>query len=192
MKQEFMTCSIDGAVRVWDVNCWRQQKFVCKAKNAQGKKAEPTCCAYSRCGNLVMCGCNDGSIQIWDQRKPLVNVTHLGRNCHSANSFVSCIEPSYDSKIIATRGGDHTVKTWEIRNLKKPLAEAHDLPNRFQMTNLMFSPNDKYIITGTSTKVEERQDDDFGRLVVLERESLKIIHEIKVVDSVSFLTITLT
>lgn len=180
-KQEFMTCSIDGSVRVWDVNDARKHKFIVKPRNIQGKKAVPTCCTYSRCGNLVMCGCDDGSIQIWDQRKPLVNVTFQGRQCHMSNNFISSIVTSYDSKIIASRGGDDTLKTWDFRNLKKCLASADDLYNRFQMTNSMFSPNDKYIITGTSTKSEG----DFGKLVVMERESLKKIHEINIVDSVN-------
>jgi WD40 repeat protein len=103
----------------------------------------------------------------------------LGRQCHTSNSFISSIEPSYDSKIIASRGGDDTLKTWDFRNLKKCLATANNLYNRFQMTNCMFSPNDKYIVTGTSTK----SDNDYGKFIVLERESLEKIHEINVVNS---------
>lgn len=46
----------------------------------------------------------------------------------------------------------------------------------------MFSANDKIIITGTSTRSEQ----DNGKLVVFERESLKKIHEIGITQSVSF------
>ncbi len=45
----------------------------------------------------------------------------------------------------------------------------------------MFSPNDKLIITGTSTNPKEEQ----GKLVVFERDTLKKMHEIEVVDSVN-------
>ena len=45
----------------------------------------------------------------------------------------------------------------------------------------MFSPNDKLLITGTST----RSNDDSGKLVVFERESLKKLHEIVIGESVS-------
>ena len=45
----------------------------------------------------------------------------------------------------------------------------------------MFSPNDKYIITGTSTNPKEEQ----GRMIIFERDTLKILHEINVVDSVN-------
>jgi hypothetical protein len=48
----------------------------------------------------------------------------------------------------------------------------------------MFSPSDKYIITGTSTNPKE----EHGRMVIFERDSLKIVHEINVVDSVNILS----
>ena len=57
LKQEFMTCSMDGSCRIWDVNDSKKHKHIVKPRNQQGKKAEPTCCSYSRCGNLIMVGC---------------------------------------------------------------------------------------------------------------------------------------
>jgi hypothetical protein len=45
----------------------------------------------------------------------------------------------------------------------------------------MFSPNDKLIVTGTST----RKDGDSGKLVILDRETLNKVHEIDIIDSVS-------
>ncbi len=44
----------------------------------------------------------------------------------------------------------------------------------------MFSPNDKYIVTGTST----RSDTDSGKLVILDRDSLEKVHELAIADSV--------
>ena len=44
----------------------------------------------------------------------------------------------------------------------------------------MFSPNDKLLITVTSTKSAE----DHGKLVVFERENLKKIHEVNITNSV--------
>jgi hypothetical protein len=43
----------------------------------------------------------------------------------------------------------------------------------------MFSPNDKLIVTGTSTK----SNDDLGRLVLLDRENLSIVNELKIDNS---------
>ena len=38
---------------------------------------------------------------------------------------------SYDNNVLASRGGDDTLKTWDIRNFKKPLNEASGLFNLF-------------------------------------------------------------
>lgn len=177
-KSEFLTCSIDGSIRLWDVNDDKKHKTIIKPRNAQGKKAVPTTCNFSKDGTLTMAGCDDGSIQMWDNRKAFVSVAFMGRQCHQPGEITSIVA-SYDSKIFATRGGDDTLKTWDMRNLKKSLAVAGDLYNRFPMTNCMFSPNDKYIVTGTST----RSDNDSGKLVVLERDSLEKVNELNVSDS---------
>lgn len=105
VKQEFMTCSIDGSVRLWDINDGKKHKSIIKPRNAQGKKAVPNACAYSRDGNMVACGCDDGSIQMWDHRKAFVNTAILGRDCHASNNYISNIEFSYDGKALASRGG---------------------------------------------------------------------------------------
>lgn len=47
------------------------------------------------------------------------------------------------------------------------------------MTNCMFSPNDKLIVTGTSTSPKENK----GKLCVFEREGLNKVHELEVFDS---------
>jgi len=78
-------------------------------------------------------GCEDGSIQMWDTRKAFVSVALMGRQCHQAMSDITSVVCSYDSKILASRGGDDTLKTWDMRNLKKSLAVADGLFNRFPM-----------------------------------------------------------
>lgn len=181
LKHEFMTCSIDGSVRLWDVNDNKKHKSIIKPRNAQGKKAEPTSCAYSRDGNLVLCGCDDGSLQLWDHRKQFISPCVLGRTCHMSNNYISSVQFSYDNKLIASRGGDDTLKTWDLRNLKTSVNVVEDLYNRFPQTNCMFSPNDKYIITCVSTK----PNDSKGKFITLERDTLKIIHEIEI-ENTSF------
>ena len=108
LKQEFITCSIDGSIRLWDVGDGKKHKNIIKPRNAQGKKAEPTTCTYSRDGNMVACGCDDGSIQMWDHRKAFVNTAILGRQCHAGNNFISSIEFSYDGNALASRGGEYS------------------------------------------------------------------------------------
>lgn len=130
-KAEFITCSADGTVRTWDINRWRSHRGLMKPRSATGKKAEPSCCTYNRDGTLIIAGCEDGSILGWDPRKPFVNTALVVRECHMSNSYISSITYSYDNKIFASRGGDDTLKTWDMRNLKSSLAVAKDLYNRF-------------------------------------------------------------
>ncbi|XP_071468781.1 WD repeat-containing protein 70 isoform X3 [Marmota flaviventris] len=67
IKGEFMTCSNDATVRIWEVENPRKQKSVFKPRTMQGKKVIPTTCTYSRDGNLIAAACQNGSIQIWDR-----------------------------------------------------------------------------------------------------------------------------
>ena len=60
----------NSTVRLWDVNKEKPQKNVIKPKSQQGRRLAPTTCAYSRDGRWVAAACQDGSIQIWDHRKP--------------------------------------------------------------------------------------------------------------------------
>lgn len=173
-----MTCAIDGTIRIWDVNDDKKHKSVFKPRNAQGKKTIPTACTFSKDGHMTIGGMDDGSIQMWDNRRNFVSVALLGRQCHQPGDITSVVQ-SYDSKLLASRGADDTLKTWDMRNLKKALATASDLFNRFPMTNCMFSPNDKYVVTGTST----RSDSDKGKLVIMDRDTLEKISELTVSEN---------
>ena len=46
-------------------------------------------------------------------------------------SHTSSIVFSHDNLNIATRGGDDTVKLWDLRKFKHPVATASDLENFF-------------------------------------------------------------
>jgi len=81
-KNEFLTCSDDGSLRIWTTRdfkvitkCINTQRKVIKTKNAGGKRAIPTTCCYSRDGKLIAAGCNDGSIQIWKHGNIFVGFT---------------------------------------------------------------------------------------------------------------------
>jgi WD40 repeat protein len=132
-REEFITCSIDGSVRLWNPFNVRQHRGIIKPRTAQGKKCEPTSIAYNRDGTTITVACDDGSIQVWDHRKSFVNVALQNRNCHQAQSAISSVVYSYDNKTLASRGCDDTLKLWDIRNFKQNLHAFTDLYNRFTM-----------------------------------------------------------
>lgn len=70
LKDNILTSSIDGTVRLWDANDLRKQKVPCcsvyrvlinlkaviKAKNARGLRAAVHYASYSHDGNIVAAG----------------------------------------------------------------------------------------------------------------------------------------
>ena len=63
-------------------------------------------------------------------RKTFVNVAIQLADAHEKGSDASCITFAYDNHHIATRGGDDTLKLWDIRYFKKPVKVANNLFSR--------------------------------------------------------------
>ncbi|XP_069483250.1 WD repeat-containing protein 70 isoform X1 [Ambystoma mexicanum] len=178
IKEEFLTCSNDGTVRTWDVNSEKGHKNVFKPRSMQGKRVIPTACTYSRDGKLIAAGCQDGSIQLWDRNVNVHTKFHC-RQAHAPGTDTSCLAFSYCGTVLATRGGDDTLKTWDMRNFKKPLNVVSGLTSFFPMADCCFSPDDKLIVTGTSVK----KDSGSGKLLFFERETFQKVYEIEVTDA---------
>ncbi|XP_078487808.1 WD repeat-containing protein 70 [Ciona intestinalis] len=179
VKDEFLTCSNDGTIRTWLLKDeGKKCQAIRKCKDKSGRRAQPTCCCYSRDGKLLAAATNDGSISLWDV-KMKVHTTHVVRNAHTSGSDTSSIRFAHDNKTFCTRGGDDTVKLWDIRKIKHPVATACDLTNFFPVTDCTFSPNEKLLMTGTSVK----RDAGRGKIVFMDRTDLEIVNEIEVSDS---------
>ncbi|KAK7479826.1 hypothetical protein BaRGS_00028906 [Batillaria attramentaria] len=164
IREEFMTCSIDGTVRIWDITNVRRHKGIMKPKGTGGRRVIPTACAYSNDGRYMAAACQDGSIQLWDHNKHTF-----------VSSDTSCLRYSYDGRVLASRGGDDTLKLWDLRNFKKPLQQVGGLSNMFPMTDCVFSPDDKMIITGTSMD----RGDKYGKAIFFERETMNKVYEMQ-------------
>ena len=67
-----------------------------------------------------------------------MNTSVLIRNAHTAGTETSSITFSYDGRNVATRGGDDTLKLWDIRQTKKAVHVAEDLFSRFSMYSFGF------------------------------------------------------
>lgn len=57
-----------------------------------------------------------------------------------------------DEKRMVSRGMDDTMKLWDIRNIKYPVFEWENLLNMSDRTSVCISPNEKFVLTGTSVK----------------------------------------
>ena len=179
-RNMFISSGDDSTIRLWDINKIRKNQDVIVIKNMQRKKTGCTYCTFNHDGKLILAAGQDGSIQGWDTKKMFVNTCIKIPNAHTNGGEISCLSLAHDNKTLISRGGDDTVKQWDLRNLQKPVATMDGLTCFYSTTTCSFSPDEKLIMTGTSTK-----KDGEGKLVFLERDTLNIAYQIKFGTGVS-------
>ncbi|VVC93472.1 unnamed protein product [Leptidea sinapis] len=179
IREEFMTCSQDGTLRLWLTDNPKQHKSVIKPRQQGGLKTNPTSCIFSRDGNVVACGCYDGSIQMWDHRKNFVNTSTLLRDAHQKQSEITSISFSYLGNHLSSRGNDDTLKLWDLRAFKKPLHVFGGLFSRYEQTDCGFSPDDAMIFTGESLQ----RNQDTGRLLFYNVKTFEKVTQMDVTKS---------
>jgi WD repeat-containing protein 70 len=65
---------------------------------------------------------------------------------------------------------------WDLRSFKKPLASRDGLTTLYPTTNALFSPDDKYVVTGVGASSKGAK----GKLLFLEKEGLTTVKELEV------------
>ncbi|XP_075914406.1 WD repeat-containing protein 70-like, partial [Petromyzon marinus] len=173
LREEFMTSSLDGTVRLWDVENLRCHRAHFRCRSGRGVRTVPTASCYSRDGCLVCAGCADGSLQIWDKRLS-VHTKYLCRAAHDQEGDISCLAFTHDSQHLLTRAGD-SVRLWDLRQFKSPLAVASGLPSTYPSTDVCLSPDERVVLTAVSPGRGGQ-----GRVVFLHRDSLRQIDDIVV------------
>ena len=173
-RDNFASCGNDGTIRIWDINTVKKNKHVIVLKNKQNKKTGCTYCCFNKDGKTIFGSGEDGSIQAWDTRKMFVNTSLKNMQAHGNGSETSCLLMSYDDRTLISRGGDDTLKLWDIRNFKLPVKTANNLVTYYTSTKCVFSPDEKLILTGTSVK----KGQGAGKLVFLDRENLDVVSDV--------------
>lgn len=167
-REDFLTCSNDGTLRLWNVQQPNKHKAIVKTKQQGGLRAIPSTCRFSRDGQLMAAGCQDGSLQLWDTRRTLVHPCQALRDAHRRSTDISCVAFAQDGRQLATRGCDDTLKLWDLRSGRAaPVHCFQGLDNLYPATDCGFSPDDRLVYTGTSSA------SGLGELVFFERDSLR-------------------
>ena len=68
------------------------------------------------------------------------------------------------------------IVVWDLRSFKKPLATHSSLTTLYSTTNAIFSPDDKYVLTGAGATSKGGK----GRLMFLEKGTLETVKELHV------------
>lgn len=180
VKDEFITCSDDGTVRLWSTAQRQVQGRRCvsviKPRNPQGKKTIPTTCTFSRDGVYIVCGCDDGSLQLWEYGRTAYVYPKLQvRAAHAPGNVITSTCMSYCNRLLLSRSLDDTMKLWDLRMFKKPVHEVDSLDTFFPMTDCILSPDQRFAVTGTSAKKGEGA----GKLLFYDTTSFDLKYEIE-------------
>jgi len=142
-------------VRIWDIGRDKTQKTVIKVRNARGSNKTPvTAVTMASDGKKLVAASQDGGLHVWPGSGPF-NKAMTVKDAHQNNTETSCVCLSEDNYTLISRGGDDTLKVWDLRKFKEALAVFDDLDNSYAESNCIFSPKDDMIIAGTSIKKTE-------------------------------------
>ncbi|KAF7320223.1 Transcriptional factor [Mycena kentingensis (nom. inval.)] len=173
----FITSSADSTIRIWDVENKRKQKTVIVVKSKErGARTKITSCAYSPDGGIIGGTCLDGAIHLWQSSSNFVRPNMSIEGAHVKNTETGSMVFSVDGKTLLTRGGDDTVKLWDLRSFKKALAVRDDLPTLYPNTNAIFSPDGKYVVTGAGATSKGGK----GRIMFLNMNGLEDVKTLEV------------
>ncbi|KAG6371641.1 transcription factor [Boletus reticuloceps] len=174
--QVFITSSADSTIRIWDVENKRKQKTVIVVKSKErGARTKVTACAYSPDGNIISGACLDGALHMWQASSNFVRPNMTVEGAHARTTEIASVVFSVDGRTVVTRGGDDTVKLWDIRSFKRPVAMRSETTTLYPGTNAVFSPDEKYVVTGIGTTSKGGQ----GRLLFLNRTDLSVVKELE-------------
>ncbi|KAG8879811.1 hypothetical protein FRB97_001381 [Tulasnella sp. 331] len=170
----FITSSIDSTIRIWDVEDKRKQKTVIVVKSKErGTRTKVTSCAYSHDGKLIAGACLDGTLNLWPTSSNFVRPSHTVYDAHAKGTETGSVVFSVDGRTVLTRGNDDFAKLWDVRSFKKPIFTSPKIPTLYPETNAAFSPDEKFIVTGSAAS---KTEGGVGRggLMFLRRDGLDV------------------
>jgi WD40 repeat protein len=155
-----VTAGTDSTLRIWDVNFRRSQKEVIVHKSRAAGSAGRTRMTSVAWGsplqggnNVLVAAALDGSLVMWSGDGPFSRPAAEIRDAHKADTWTGGIDISSDGRMVITRGGDDTIKLWDIRKFKTPIVTVShpSTSDHYSATNIKYSPTSSSIITGSFT-----------------------------------------
>lgn len=131
---------------------------------------------------------------MWQASSNFVRPNMTIEGAHLKGTETGSIVFSVDGRTVLTRGGDDTVKrtilspssslectdvidaVWDLRSFKKPVSSQSDLGTLYPNTNAVFSPDERYVITGAAATAKGGK----GKLMFLERDGLEAVKALEV------------
>jgi len=179
-----VTSAIDGTVRLWDCNRPDNNISVVKPRGvSRGTAISAT--GISKDGKMIAAAATDGSLHILKCSKAFHYADSLVLpSAHVKGTETSALLFASDNVTLFSRGGDHdhTLKSWDVRALRQPLAVLADLENAYPETDIALSPDEKVLVTGTSGRDKSAGaaggEVDSGHAVFIDRAGLKPLQRV--------------
>ena len=183
-KNIFLTSSVDATMRLWDIYSKQfgidsdiAHKNIFKVKTTKNKKIPVNSCNFNRDGKIIIGGVNDGSIQLFTTKSYLPQI--YIPNAHENNSEISSIIFMENNRNFYSRATDNTMKLWDLRKYTKPIKIFKDLPSNSYKTEICLSPEEDYVLTGTSVlkrKNKKENEIEYGQLKVFSTTTHELIN----------------
>ena len=148
----FMTGGSDSTIRLWDVNHKASQKtvIVLRSKN-RGTKTQVSAATYTPDARAIVATGQDGAMYMWATNGNYARPSAIVQGAHTASQSATSLAASSDGYTLASRGADDTLKLWDLRQLRLPLAVKQELPNGSDHTDVLFSPDGRQVMTGLAS-----------------------------------------
>lgn len=154
----FITAGSDSTLRIWDQNLRTKQHDIVVHKSKQAGNAgrsRMTAVAWGSgtdaSNSHIVSAALDGSLLLWPGEGPYHRPAAEIRAAHKPDTWTSGIDLSPDGRLVITRGGDDTIKLWDIRKFKAPLnTVVHpSTSQQYPTSNIVFAPNTSAVLTGS-------------------------------------------
>lgn len=153
----FITAGSDSTLRIWDQNLRTKQQDIIVHKSKQAGAAgrsRMTAVAWGSetdaSNSHIVSAALDGSLLLWPGEGPYHRPVAETRTAHKADTWTSGIDISSDGRLVITRGGDDTIKLWDIRKFKTPVNMITHMSTsqQYPTSNIVFAPNMSAVLTG--------------------------------------------
>lgn len=177
-RAEFMTCASDSTVRLWNVEVKDTQRDVICVKSKKGVNGRCliTAASYSRDGKNIAAAGDDGVLRIWNSKGPYIIPTMQLEKAHTSGSPITSLQFSSNHQEFITKCMDDTVKLWDIRNFKGPVATKTGVTSFYEESNAIYSPYERFVVCGISGRKDSQPQQG-------KRDTLKTAPQMNPADS---------
>lgn len=128
------------------------------------------CVAWSADASQLATGCHDGVLRLWDVVKGQL-LKNINAHTQPTAAPIYAVAWSPDGRLLATASFDRSVKVWEatsgnlVREIKPYTEKTFEQGHRDQVFCVTFTPEGKYLISGSSDRTLKVWEVATGNLV---------------------------